>query len=36
MREYCEIAELYGDATLPVGIKPRHVVVILNPVANKR
>ncbi|XP_024943863.1 acylglycerol kinase, mitochondrial isoform X2 [Cephus cinctus] len=36
MRQYCEEAVKYGDEPLPTHIKPRHVTVILNPVAHKR
>ncbi|XP_023223533.1 acylglycerol kinase, mitochondrial-like [Centruroides sculpturatus] len=33
MRAYCEEAKNYGDMPLPVNGKPRHITVILNPVA---
>lgn len=33
MRALCEEAKEYGDQTLPSGVKPRHVTVIMNPVA---
>uniref|UniRef100_A0A1B6E9W4 Acylglycerol kinase, mitochondrial n=1 Tax=Clastoptera arizonana TaxID=38151 RepID=A0A1B6E9W4_9HEMI len=36
MREYCEVAQQYGDMPIPVELQPRHIVVILNPNANKR
>ncbi|XP_039295404.1 acylglycerol kinase, mitochondrial [Nilaparvata lugens] len=36
MRHYCEEASKLGDEWIPDGVKPRHVTVILNPVANKR
>ncbi|XP_074103368.1 acylglycerol kinase-like protein Mulk [Cotesia typhae] len=36
MREYCEQVVKYGDQILPLSQKPRHITVILNPVAKKR
>ncbi|XP_029032122.2 acylglycerol kinase, mitochondrial [Osmia bicornis bicornis] len=35
MREYCKSISQYGDNSLPTNLKPRHVTVILNPVAKK-
>ncbi|XP_076766711.1 acylglycerol kinase-like protein Mulk [Xylocopa sonorina] len=35
MRQYCENASQYGDLPLPTNVKPRHVTIILNPVAKK-
>ncbi|OAD61585.1 Acylglycerol kinase, mitochondrial, partial [Eufriesea mexicana] len=35
MRQYCENVSQYGDLPLPTNIKPRHVTIILNPVAKK-
>ncbi|XP_013780224.1 acylglycerol kinase, mitochondrial-like [Limulus polyphemus] len=31
MRAYCEEARKYGEEPLPIGSKPRHITVILNP-----
>lgn len=36
MRDYCKVAEIYGDAPLPTSVKPRHLTVILNPAASRR
>ncbi|XP_071445347.1 acylglycerol kinase, mitochondrial [Hetaerina americana] len=36
MRSYCEEAAKYGELPLPIGAKPRHITVILNPAANRR
>ncbi|XP_070158790.1 acylglycerol kinase, mitochondrial isoform X2 [Polyergus mexicanus] len=36
MRQYCEDVARYGDISCPTNVKPRHVTVILNPVAKKR
>ncbi|XP_043269650.1 acylglycerol kinase, mitochondrial [Venturia canescens] len=36
MREYCEEAAKFGAQPLRTSIPPRHVTVILNPVAKKR
>ncbi|RZF33769.1 hypothetical protein LSTR_LSTR008028 [Laodelphax striatellus] len=36
MRHYCLEASKIGDEWIPEGVRPRHVTVILNPVANKR
>lgn len=36
MRDYCKVAETYGDAPLPPTVKPRQLTVILNPAANRR
>ncbi|XP_046387608.1 acylglycerol kinase, mitochondrial [Ischnura elegans] len=36
MRAYCEEAAKFGEVPLPVGVKPRHITVILNPAANRR
>uniref|UniRef100_A0A2R5LNC1 Acylglycerol kinase, mitochondrial n=1 Tax=Ornithodoros turicata TaxID=34597 RepID=A0A2R5LNC1_9ACAR len=33
MRAFCEEAKVYGERTLPTGLKPRHVTVIVNPTA---
>lgn len=35
MRECCESVSRVGDASLPTTVKPRHVTIILNPVAKK-
>lgn len=35
MRECCESVSRVGDAPLPTTVKPRHVTIILNPVAKK-
>ncbi|XP_017877920.1 acylglycerol kinase, mitochondrial [Ceratina calcarata] len=35
MREYCESVSRVGDAPLRTTVKPRHVTIILNPVAKK-
>jgi len=31
MRAYCEESKKFGDVTMPVSVKPRHLTVILNP-----
>lgn len=36
MRKYCEEAMAYGDVAEPVTAKQKKVLVILNPVANKK
>lgn len=36
MRKYCEEAASYGDVGEPVTAKPKKVLVILNPVADKK
>ncbi|KAG8230401.1 hypothetical protein J437_LFUL010202 [Ladona fulva] len=36
MRAYCEEAAKFGDLPLPIGVKPRHITIILNPAANRR
>lgn len=36
MRSYCEEAATYGDNLMPLSYKTRHVLVVLNPIANKR
>lgn len=36
MREICLEAKKYGDERVPVTAKMRKVLVVLNPVANKR
>lgn len=36
MREYCKIAQEYGNSKAPVTSKLKKVLVVLNPAANKR
>lgn len=36
MRSYCEEAVRYGDVSIIAQAKPKRILVILNPAANKR